>query len=50
MNVFVAHYFKVSYYKFGYSATALYIIIQVKSGHLYLCFGTTVDKVRDSDV
>ena len=50
MHVFVAHYFKISYYKFGYSATALYMTVQVTSAHLYHCFGTTVDKGRDSDV
>jgi hypothetical protein len=50
MHVFVAHYFKISYYKFGYSATALYMTVQVTSAHLYHCFGTTVDKGRDSDI
>jgi hypothetical protein len=50
MNVFVAQYFKISYFKFGYSATVLYIIIQVTSAHLYFCFGTTAGKGGDSDV
>ena len=50
MNVFVVRYFKISYYKFGYGATALRTIIQVIHAHLCLCFGTTADKGRDSDV
>jgi hypothetical protein len=50
MDDFVAHYYKVSYYKFGFSATALYIIIQVTSAHLCFCFGNNADKGPDLDV